>query len=129
MSVSTSTYDVRVCRTSRRILTAPWEAGTVILTLHGSRPEFLLLLLVSANSILSSSHSSFFIVVFWPCFLHKRQHQSKVSYCWILKTRCQVKTIFILNLVSWWAHKLWPAKIAALAKMSPICLDVHQIRN
>ena len=112
LSISATTYDVLVCRASPRILTAPHEAGTVILILHNSQPESLLLLLCLqiAHITLSSSHSSFSVVVFWPCFLHKRQHQLKASYCWILKTRCQAKTIFILNLVSWWAHKLWPAK-------------------
>lgn len=38
-------------------------------------------------------------------------------------------SIFIPNLVSWWAHKLLPVKIATAAKMSPICLDVLQIRS
>lgn len=34
-------------------------------------------------------------------------------------------SISIPNLVSWWAHKLLLAKIAVLAKISLICLDVH----
>lgn len=126
----------RRCFTSRRVESRPSpHKVSVIFILHESPTRLLSLLLLlclqiahtSPVALLSPFHATpsplpLFLALF-P-IQEAARRESQLLLVPESKTPGE-GSIFIPNLVSWWAHKLLPAKIATLAKMSPICLDVH----